>query len=100
MRSMRKRLARLGAALALAAGGLASEALSQQDNPVYINDSPQAWQQFRRAHDQIKDNVGEAVREFQELLDDYATRLVPMHDSATNQFASVRERVLAELRGH
>lgn len=100
MRLMQRRMAKLAAALALAAGGLARQARSQQDNPVYINDSPQAWQQFRRAREQIKDNVGEAVREFQELLDDYPTRLVPMHDSASNQYTATRQRVLAELRGH
>ncbi len=38
-------------------------------NPVYIDDSPRAWEQFQSAQDQAPDNAGEAVRLYQELLD-------------------------------
>ena len=66
-------------------------------NPVYIDDSPRAWEQFQLAQDQAPDNAGEAVRLYQELLDDYAMKLVPMTAATEDQFVAVRGRVLAEL---
>ena len=49
-------------------------AAGQQDNPVYVDDSPRAWELFLLARDQAADNVGEAVRLYQELLDDYGEK--------------------------
>ncbi len=66
-------------------------------NPVYIDDSPRAWEQFQLAQDQAPDNAGEAVRLYQELLDDYAMKLVPMTAATEDHFVAVRGRVLAEL---
>ena len=66
-------------------------------NPVYIDDSPRAWEQFQLAQIQAPDNAGEAVRLYQELLDDYAMKLVPMTAATEDQFIAVRARVLAEL---
>ncbi len=66
-------------------------------NPVYIDDSPRAWEQFQLAQDQVPDNAGEAVRLYQELLDEYAMKLVPMTAATEDQFVAVRGRVLAEL---
>ena len=66
-------------------------------NPVYIDDSPRAWEQFQLAQDQVPDNAGEAVRLYQELLDEYAMKLVPMTATTEDQFVAVRGRVLAEL---
>jgi outer membrane protein assembly factor BamB len=68
-----------------------------QVNPVYVDDSPRAWELLQRATDQSRDNAGEAIRLYQELLDDYALKLVPVTDAATDHFVSVRRRVLAAL---
>ncbi len=74
----------------------ARPALAQLDNPVYINDSPQAWELFRRAVDQVKDNPTEALARYQELLDDYASKVMPAN-TGSDHYVSVRSRVLAEL---
>ncbi len=71
---------------------------ARADNPVYVDDSPRAWEIFRQAQDQAQDNVGEAVRLYQELLDDYTFKLLPVHDTAESHFVGVRARVLAELK--
>lgn len=71
---------------------------ARADNPVYVDDSPRAWEIFRQAQDQAQDNAGEAVRLYQELLDDYTFKLLPVHDTAENHFVGVRARVLAELK--
>lgn len=78
---------------------IAARPADAQDNPVYVNDSPAALAQLRQAEDQIRDNPGEAVRLFQELLDEFPMKLVPVTDGATDQFVSVRRRVLRDLRG-
>lgn len=68
------------------------------DNPVYVDDSPQAWELFRRAQDQSADNPSEAARLYQQLLDDYAYRLIPRREGADDQMLSVRARVHEALR--
>ncbi len=78
--------------------GATPEASAQQGNPVYVDDSPRAWELFRRARDQAKDNASEAVRLYQELLDDYGFKLVPVSEAAPDHFVAVRLRVLAQLR--
>ena len=83
--------------------GIASVVLSSfviaapPSNPVYVDDSPQAWEQFQLAQDQAPANAGEAVRLYQELLDEYAMRLVPMTVASSDQLIAVRARVLGEL---
>jgi outer membrane protein assembly factor BamB len=74
------------------------EVHGQQDNPVYVDDSPQAWELFRRAADQTRDNAAEAVRLYQELLDDFALKLIPVREKDPDQFMCVRLRVLAALQ--
>jgi len=80
--------------------GSARPAAAQQDNPVYVDDSPRAWELFRQARDQAADNEAEAVRLYQELLDDYGGKLIPVHDDAPDHFVSVRDRVLEDLRAN
>ena len=75
-------------------------ASGQPDNPVYVDDSPRAWELFLMARDQATDNVGEAVRLYQELLDDYGEKLLPVTETATDHFVAVRGRVLTELSGN
>ena len=70
---------------------------AQTDNPVYLDDSPQAWELFRQAKDQTRNNAGEAVRLYQELLDDFGLKLIPFSEATPDQFASVRQRVLETL---
>ena len=71
--------------------------IAQIENPVYVDDSPQAWLLFLQARDQTKDNLGEAVRLYQELLVDHGLKLIPVSRNTQDHFASVRSRVLAEL---
>ncbi len=66
-------------------------------NPVYVDDSPQAWEQFQLAQDHASANTSEAVRLYQELLDEYAMKLVPMTAASPDQLVAVRARVLAEM---
>ncbi len=73
-------------------------ALAQLSNPVYVEDSPQAWELFQRAQDLGSDNSAETLRIWQELLDDYPLKLIPVSESASEQFTSVRQRVMDELR--
>ncbi len=80
--------------------GGAAAATAQQGNPVYVDDSPRAWELFRTAQDQVKDNLGESVRLYQELLDDYGMKLLPINELAADHFTAVRARVLAELTGN
>ena len=75
-------------------------AVGQQDNPVYVDDSPRAWELFLLAGDQAADNLGEAVRLYQELLDDYGMKLLPVNLTAPDHFVSVRTRVLVDLAGN
>lgn len=89
----------------MATGGLALSlvvvsAAAGQENPVYVDDSPRAWELFRLAGQQAEDNLGEAVRLYQELLDDYALKLLPVNESSADHFVAVRERVLAELKSN
>ena len=73
----------------------------QLDNPVYVNDSPRAWELFRRAQDQAADNAGESVRLFQELLDEYSAKVLPRYDTGDQaQWMTVRLRVLEQLHGN
>lgn len=78
---------------------LAPAAIAQQDNPVYVDDSPQAWEIFRRARDQARDNTAESVRLYQELLDEFSLKLIPVHENEPDLLSAVRLRVLAALRG-
>ena len=70
---------------------------AQIGNPVYVDDSPQAWLLFQQAQDQTQDNLGEAVRLYQELLIEHGMKLIPASRGTEDHFASVRSRVLAEL---
>lgn len=87
-------------ALALALADFVRQSPAQTENPVYVDDSPQAWEMFRQAQDQARHNAGEAVRLYQELLDEFALKLIPAIDAAgaADHFKSVRQRVLASLR--
>lgn len=73
--------------------------LAQSDNPVYVDDSPQAWELFRQAQDQARNNGGEAVRLHQELLDEFALKLIPgsAGEVPPEQYKAVRQRVLEAL---
>ncbi|MHC4303008.1 MAG: outer membrane protein assembly factor BamB family protein [Planctomycetota bacterium] len=85
------------AAAALTGLGTAS---AQQENPVYVDDSPRAWELFRMARDQARANLSEAARLYQELLDDYAMKLLPISETSGDHFVAVRARVLTELMGN
>jgi outer membrane protein assembly factor BamB len=90
---------RVSGALAVATLALATAAASgQQDNPVYVDDSPRARQLLLQARDHARDNLGEAVRIYQELLDDYGPRLLPSARDP-DLFVPVRATVLADLAG-
>lgn len=80
----------LAAVLSLVAAG--------QENPVYVDDSPGAWELLRQARDQVADNRGEAVRLYQQLLDEYPLKLAPRTDAAKDHYVSIRQLVLADLR--
>jgi hypothetical protein len=82
----------------LAAVSLAQPGVGQE-NPVYVDDSPRAWELFRQAQEQSAANVSESARVFQELLDDYASKLLPINDRAIDHFTATQRRVLDELRG-
>jgi outer membrane protein assembly factor BamB len=76
----------------------AAPAFAQQDNPVYVDDSKRAWEQFQRAEEQRRDNLGEAVRIYQALLDEFGRSLIPALATSRNHFRTVRARVLDALR--
>jgi outer membrane protein assembly factor BamB len=80
--------------------GWAAPAAAQPENPVYLDESPRAWELFRMAQDHARDNLSEAVRLYQELLDDYAMKLLPVREDTPDHLVAVRGRVLAELRGN
>ncbi|MCI0629551.1 MAG: PQQ-binding-like beta-propeller repeat protein [Phycisphaerales bacterium] len=84
----------------LVIGCFAPRTLAQPENPVYVDDSPQAWELFRHAQDQVRHNAGEAVRLYQELLDDFALKLIPVAEgeAARDHFTAVRRRVVQALR--
>ena len=65
---------------------------------VYVDDSTRAFDLVRRAIEQAADNPGEAVRQFQHLLEDFGPRLVPVRGEDPDTLTSVRRRVLAALR--
>ncbi len=73
-------------------------ASGQQENPVYVDDSPRAWELFQRAGDQRDDNTGEAARLYQEILDEYAMRLMPVSAGRPEQLTAARLRVMQTLR--
>lgn len=77
---------------------LIGPAAGQQDNPVYVDDSPHARGQLERALEQMDDNLGEAVRLFQELLDESAFRVVPRADGRPGEFIAIRRGVLQLLQ--
>ncbi|MHC5022418.1 MAG: outer membrane protein assembly factor BamB family protein [Planctomycetota bacterium] len=96
---MRRSLLTLSAVLlGLAALGPAPLAFARQESPVYVDQSPRAWELYQRARDQARDNPGETVRLCQELLDEYPLRLLPIGDGQTDHLTSVRRRVLDMLR--
>jgi outer membrane protein assembly factor BamB len=70
---------------------------AQLSNPVYVDDSPQAWELILRARAHRAENAGEAVRQYQELLDDYGARLIPRRAGVSDEFVDVRTAVLADL---
>lgn len=67
------------------------------DNPVYVDDSPAAWEMFRRARDHEQENPGEAARVYQELLDLHALKLIPLREGDRHHLVSARGRVNAAL---
>lgn len=69
-----------------------------QVNPVYVDDSPLAREMFARATDHAEDNLGEAVRLLQELLDEFPNRLIAVSDDSGDRYVTVRSRVLQTLR--
>ncbi|HRQ75362.1 MAG TPA: PQQ-binding-like beta-propeller repeat protein [Phycisphaerales bacterium] len=78
-------------------------AVAQLENPVYVDDSPAAYEMFLRAQEQVRDNTGEAARLCQELLDEFALKLIPSSEAGRaggshDHFTSVRSRVLRLLR--
>ena len=82
----------------LFASVIAAEAAhGQQDNPVYVDDSPRAAELLHRARRQAADNVSEAVRLYQELLDTYGSKLIATDDVSPDCFVSVRSRALSDL---
>ena len=83
--------------LSAAIGAAPTAAWARQSNPVYVDDSPRAWELFRRGQDLASDNPSESVRLYQELLDDYGLKLVPINEASPDHFAAVRLRVLDEL---
>ncbi|HWB19914.1 MAG TPA: PQQ-binding-like beta-propeller repeat protein [Phycisphaerales bacterium] len=70
---------------------------AQQDNPVYVDDSPQARELFRQAQDQTRDNISQAVRLYQEILDQYPRKLIRSGPQDSPIFVSVRSQVVREL---
>lgn len=81
-------------ALALGLVALAPAAAAQlDDNPVYVDDSPHAWELFHQAADQERENAGESARLYQELLDRYPFKLIPRSEVERDLFDSVRSRV-------
>lgn len=91
-------LAVIGWALG-AVGMNGASAAAALDNPVWVDDSPQAWEMLQQARAQREANVEEAIRLYQTLLDEYPFRLAPADASIDNRFISVRGAVLADLRG-
>ncbi len=85
------------AVLCMVAGLMTGRHAAAQANPVYVDDSPQAWELFRQAVDQSAENTGEAVRLFQQLLDEFPLRLIPAFESAEGHYRSVRGRVLDQI---
>ena len=80
--------------------GAGTEVAAQPGSPVYVDESPLAWEMLRRARAQTAENEGEAVRLYQELLDEYGQKLVPRNEAATDEYVDVRGMVLADLRAH
>jgi outer membrane protein assembly factor BamB len=82
---------------ALVVAVTAPPAAARQANPVYVDDSPRAWELIQRARQQAAENEGEAIRLYQELLDEYGSKLVPAHAGAEDEYVSVRWRVHGDL---
>lgn len=96
-KALRPFAGRLSGVLAIGTLAVMSRSVTaQQDNPVYVDDSPRARQLLLQARDQARDNLGESVRLYQELLDDYGPRLLPAARDP-DLFLPVRATVLAEL---
>ncbi|MCP3905511.1 MAG: PQQ-binding-like beta-propeller repeat protein [Planctomycetes bacterium] len=83
--------------LALAGVFSGAPAAAQAPNPVYVDDSPRAWELIQRARQQAAENEGEAIRLYQELLDEYGSKLVPAHAGTDDEYVSVRWRVHRDL---
>lgn len=77
-----------------------ADCFSQLESPVYVDDSPLAWETFQRAQDQVRDNVAEAVRLYQELLDQYGEKLIPVAPAEADRLYPVRARVLEAIRNN
>jgi outer membrane protein assembly factor BamB/ElaB/YqjD/DUF883 family membrane-anchored ribosome-binding protein len=78
------------------AGGPAG--VSAQVNPVYVDDSPLAREMFAQALDHVEDNIGEAARLLQELLDEYPSKLISAGERTTDRYVTIRARVSEVLR--
>ena len=73
---------------------------AQVETAESVDDSPAAWELFRQAQDQVENNTAEAVRLFQELLDEHPLNLIPIGESSPDHLRCTRQRVLRELRGN
>ena len=93
---------RILTAVVMTAGGLisASPANAQTKRPIYVDESPRASDLLLRASENIESNAGEAVRLFQQLLDNNADRLTPIRRTAPDHFTSIRRQVLSSLRSN
>jgi len=66
--------------------------------PLYVDDSPEAWELFRKAGDQYTSgNLAEAVRLYQKLLREFPRRLIPSVDADNDRLVTVRDQVIAEI---
>lgn len=75
-----------------------ASAQSADQPPLYVDDSPEAWELFRRARDQIgARNIAEAARLYRKLLLEFPRRLIPAPGDDPDLHVTVRTRVHSEL---
>lgn len=86
--------------LLIALIGVASRAVAQPDNQVYVDQSPRAWDLLQQARDQVGVNVDQAARLYQQLLNDYSDTLVPAGRDESDYFIALSRPVLADLLAH
>ncbi|HZW05984.1 MAG TPA: hypothetical protein VFF65_02580, partial [Phycisphaerales bacterium] len=95
------RLAALGAALALSPAALGQWVVEPKtENPVFVDESPAAVEALARAAEHAAaDNLDQAVRTLQRLLDERADEFVPTVGDVS-LFESVRSRAHTQLLGN